>query len=71
MLVALILVVRVEPEFFQACSCFKQRCFFFSFQTFLSEVLPFSDRKECGGLYWAKAFLDGSSQGSQVDKAWD
>ena len=65
----IILVVGVEPELFQARLCFKRHCFFFSFQTFLSEVSPFSDHKECGGLYWAKAFLDSSSQGSQVDKA--
>ena len=68
---ALTLVVGVESEFFRARSCFKRRCFFFSFQIFLLEVSPFSDHEECGGLYWAETLSDGSSQGSQVNKAWD
>ena len=70
MLGALKLVIGVEPESFQARSFFKRRCFFFSFQIFLSKFSPFSDRKEGGELYWAGAFLDGLSQGSQVDKVW-
>ena len=41
---------------FYSYLAFLQRCFFFSSQVFLSEVLPFSDREEyrceeCGGLY--------------------
>ena len=64
-------MVGVEPKSFQARSRFKRCCFIFFFQTFLSEVLLFSNREEYWGLYWAGIFLDGLSWRSQAGGASD